>query len=151
MALTIIFIVGVAVVHLLVVPTNLGANTTIIGNVLTLLGGALATMSQGDLLTEVLLYKVVAALAHIAGAALIFWIALRLGAHRDQARASASSAPSTALAQLRRSALMKNSGAITTTGKRAGAGVIPRTAAIEASSQASMPASGIPFDLRKAT
>jgi hypothetical protein len=59
------------------------------GPIWVLLGGALATLSQGDLLTEVLLYKVVAALAHIAGAALIFQIALRLGAHRDRARASA--------------------------------------------------------------
>jgi alpha-1,6-mannosyltransferase len=59
------------------------------GPIWVLLGGALATLSQGDLLTEVLLYKAVAALAHIAGAVLIFQIALRLGAHRDRARASA--------------------------------------------------------------
>jgi len=59
------------------------------GPIWVLLGGAIASVSQGDLLTEVLLYKVVAALAHIAGAVLIFHIALRLGAHRDRARASA--------------------------------------------------------------
>jgi hypothetical protein len=59
------------------------------GPIWVLLGGALATLSQGDLLTEVLLYKVVAALAHIAGAVLVFQIARRLGAHRDRARASA--------------------------------------------------------------
>ena len=59
------------------------------GPIWVLIGGALATLSQGDLLTEVLLYKVVAALAHIAGAVLIFQIARRLGAHRDRARASA--------------------------------------------------------------
>src|SRR5712691_3349788 len=59
------------------------------GPIWVLLGGAIATLANGDLLTEVLLYKVVAALAHIAGAVLIFQIALRLGAHRDRARASA--------------------------------------------------------------
>src|SRR5712692_7698680 len=59
------------------------------GPIWVLLGGAIASVSHGDLLTEVLLYKVVAALAHIAGAVLIFQIALRLGAHRDRARASA--------------------------------------------------------------
>ncbi len=59
------------------------------GPIWVLIGGALATLSHGDLLTEVLLYKVVAALAHIAGAVLIFQIARRLGAHRDRARASA--------------------------------------------------------------
>jgi len=59
------------------------------GPIWVLIGGAIASVSRGDLLTEVLLYKVVAALAHIAGAVVIFQIALRLGAHRDRARASA--------------------------------------------------------------
>src|SRR5439155_11964283 len=59
------------------------------GPIWVLFGGAIAGLSQGDLLTEVLLYKLVAALAHIAGAVLIFQIARRLGAHQDRARASA--------------------------------------------------------------
>jgi alpha-1,6-mannosyltransferase len=59
------------------------------GPIWVLLGAALATVSGGNLLTEVLLYKLVAALAHVAGAALIFQIVIRLGAHRDRACASA--------------------------------------------------------------
>src|SRR5437879_2385985 len=59
------------------------------GPIWGLLGGAIATLGHGDLLTEVLLYKVVAALAHIAGALIILQIALRLGAHQDRATASA--------------------------------------------------------------
>jgi hypothetical protein len=45
MALTIILILAVAVVHLLVVPTRLGDNGPIVGNVLSLLGGALASIT----------------------------------------------------------------------------------------------------------
>lgn len=59
------------------------------GPLWVLLGGLLATASQADLLTEVLLYKMVAALAHVAAGVLIFKIALQLGANRDRARASA--------------------------------------------------------------
>src|SRR5579859_619437 len=59
------------------------------GPIWVLLGGLLATLSHDDLLTEVLLYKLVAALAHIAGAGLIFQIALKLGAHHERASASA--------------------------------------------------------------
>jgi hypothetical protein len=44
MALTIILILGIGVVHLLVIPSNLGPNTQIVGNVLSLLGGALASI-----------------------------------------------------------------------------------------------------------
>src|SRR5882762_4059343 len=47
------------------------------GPIWVLIGGAIATLGHGDLLTEVLLYKAVAGLAHIAGAVLIFQIALR--------------------------------------------------------------------------
>jgi alpha-1,6-mannosyltransferase len=59
------------------------------GPIWLLLGGAFASVSRGDLLTEVVLYKLVAALAHMAAAALIFQIAMQLGAHRERARASA--------------------------------------------------------------
>jgi hypothetical protein len=59
------------------------------GPIWVLLGGLLATVSRGDLLTEVLLYKIVAALAHIVGAVFVLQIALRLSADRDKARASA--------------------------------------------------------------
>jgi hypothetical protein len=58
------------------------------GPIWVLLGGLLATVSHGDLLTEVLLYKLVAAAAHVGGAAIIYQVALRLGAHRPRARAS---------------------------------------------------------------
>jgi hypothetical protein len=54
-----------------------------------LLDGAVATLARGDLLTEVLLYKGVAAVAHLAGAGLVFSIARRLGAELPMARASA--------------------------------------------------------------
>jgi hypothetical protein len=59
------------------------------GPVWVLLNGALATLARGDLLGEVLLYKGVAALAHLAGAGLVFSIARRLGAGLPRARASA--------------------------------------------------------------
>src|SRR5450631_614485 len=59
------------------------------GPVWVLLNGALATLARGDLLAEVLLYKGVAALAHLAGAGLVFGIARRLGAALPMARASA--------------------------------------------------------------
>ncbi len=59
------------------------------GPIWVLVGGALATLSRGDLLTEVLLYKLVAALAHVGGAVLVYLIGLRLGARQDRARAGA--------------------------------------------------------------
>jgi hypothetical protein len=59
------------------------------GPVWVLLGGGLATIAQGNLLVEVLLYKGVAAVAHISGAALIYAISKRLASDRYQARASA--------------------------------------------------------------
>ena len=59
------------------------------GPVWVLLNGALSILARGDLLVEVLLYKGVAAVAHLAGAGLVFSIALRLGARRPMARASA--------------------------------------------------------------
>jgi hypothetical protein len=59
------------------------------GPVWVLLNGALAVLAQGDLLVEVLLYKGVAALAHLAGAGLVLSIARRLGATPAMARASA--------------------------------------------------------------
>jgi hypothetical protein len=59
------------------------------GPIWVLLSGALAFMAQGDLLTEVLLYKGVAAGAHLAGAGLVFAIARRLSADVCRARASA--------------------------------------------------------------
>jgi hypothetical protein len=59
------------------------------GPVWVLLNGALAVLAQGDLLTEVLLYKGVAALAHLAGAGIVFSIACKLSKKPDVARASA--------------------------------------------------------------
>jgi len=59
------------------------------GPVWVLLNGALALLARGDLLVEVLLYKGVAVLAHLAGAGLVFAIARRLGAEPPMARASA--------------------------------------------------------------
>jgi hypothetical protein len=59
------------------------------GPIWVLIGGAFATLAQGDLLQEVLLYKGIAALAHIGGAALIFQIARRLTHDRAMAQASA--------------------------------------------------------------
>jgi alpha-1,6-mannosyltransferase len=58
------------------------------GPIWVLLGGGIAALGRGDLLTEVLLYKLVAALAHLGGGALIYLIARKLT--RDTARAQAS-------------------------------------------------------------
>ncbi len=59
------------------------------GPVWVLLGGDLASLAQGDLLTELLLYKLLAAAAHIGGAALVYRIALNLTRMRTRAQASA--------------------------------------------------------------
>src|SRR5438128_9374631 len=59
------------------------------GPIWVLLGGAIATLARGDLLTEVLAYKAAAALAQIGGAGLIYLIAMRLGAGPIRARTSA--------------------------------------------------------------
>jgi alpha-1,6-mannosyltransferase len=59
------------------------------GPVWVLLDGAVAAVARGNLLVEVLLYKGVAAAAHLAGAGLVFSIARRLGAELPRARASA--------------------------------------------------------------
>jgi alpha-1,6-mannosyltransferase len=53
-----------------------------------LLGDTLAWLARGDLLTEIVLYKVVAALAHLAGGLLVLGIARQLGAPACFARAS---------------------------------------------------------------
>ncbi len=58
------------------------------GPIWVLIGGAFATVAQGDLLKEVLLYKAIAAVAHLGGAGLILLIARRLS--RDPAMAQAS-------------------------------------------------------------
>ena len=55
-----------------------------------LLGAGVALLAHGDLLVEVLVYKGVAALAHLAGGGLVYAIARRLtGDVRAKARASA--------------------------------------------------------------
>jgi hypothetical protein len=54
-----------------------------------LLGGAIASLTRTDLLGEVLVYKLVAALAHLASAAIVFQVARRLGKRQTMARASA--------------------------------------------------------------
>src|SRR5438477_2884999 len=59
------------------------------GPVWVLLGGAIAALAQADLLKEVLLYKVLAALAHIGGAAVVYRVAQRLSGRPLQAQASA--------------------------------------------------------------
>jgi alpha-1,6-mannosyltransferase len=59
------------------------------GPLWVLLGGAFAGLARGDLLTEVLLYKAVAALAHLGGGALIYAIARRLSGCATLASASA--------------------------------------------------------------
>lgn len=58
------------------------------GPIWVLIGGAFAALAQGDLLKEVLLYKLVAASAHVAGAAVIYPIAR--GLTRDPKLATAS-------------------------------------------------------------
>jgi alpha-1,6-mannosyltransferase len=59
------------------------------GPVWVLLGGAVSALARGDLLTEVLAYKVVASLAHVAGGAFVFLIARRLTSNPTTAIASA--------------------------------------------------------------
>ena len=59
------------------------------GPVWVLLGGAFATLAQGDLLKEVLLYKLVAASAHVAGAAIVYRIARNLTRDFELAAVSA--------------------------------------------------------------
>jgi alpha-1,6-mannosyltransferase len=59
------------------------------GPIWVVLGHGLATLARGDLLIEIVLYKVVGALAHVAGAALVLAVARKLGAGECQARASA--------------------------------------------------------------
>jgi hypothetical protein len=59
------------------------------GPIWVLLGGALAALANGGLLTEVVVYKGIGAAAHLGGAALVFAIARRLGADLWLARASA--------------------------------------------------------------
>jgi hypothetical protein len=58
------------------------------GPIWVLLGDGIATLGRGSLLGEVLLYKLVAALAHLGGGAVIYQIARTLT--RDTARAQAS-------------------------------------------------------------
>jgi alpha-1,6-mannosyltransferase len=48
------------------------------GPIWILLGDAFASLARGDLLTEVLLYKLIAALAHLGGAAMVYLIAQRI-------------------------------------------------------------------------
>jgi hypothetical protein len=59
------------------------------GPIWVLLGGAFATIAQGNLLSEVLLYKGLAALAHLGGAAMTYLVAHRLTSDPRTARASA--------------------------------------------------------------
>lgn len=59
------------------------------GPLWVLLGDALATIARGDLMVEVLLYKAVAALAHLVGALLVLVVGRRLGAEETHARAGA--------------------------------------------------------------
>jgi hypothetical protein len=54
------------------------------GPVWVLLGGAVASLAQGDLLREVLFYKGIAVMAHLGGAGLIYLIAQRLS-HDERA------------------------------------------------------------------
>jgi hypothetical protein len=59
------------------------------GPIWVLLGGGFAALARGDLLTETLLYKTIAALAHLGGGLLIYSIAHRLTRDDRAARASA--------------------------------------------------------------
>jgi hypothetical protein len=54
-----------------------------------LLGGGIASLARADLLDEVLGYKLVAAAAHLASAAIVYRIALTLAGSRARAQASA--------------------------------------------------------------
>jgi alpha-1,6-mannosyltransferase len=58
------------------------------GPVWVLLGGGLALLAHGNLLLEVLLYKMVGGLAHLASAGLIYAIVACLSGNRPGARAS---------------------------------------------------------------
>src|SRR5207237_805297 len=58
------------------------------GPIWVLLGDAFAGLARGDLLVEVLLYKVVAAWAHLGGAAMVYLLAERISDQR-MARLSA--------------------------------------------------------------
>jgi alpha-1,6-mannosyltransferase len=59
------------------------------GPIWALLAGAIASVGQDNLLGQVLLYKIVAALAHLASAAVVYRIALRLASDTSLAQASA--------------------------------------------------------------
>jgi hypothetical protein len=59
------------------------------GPVWVIIGGALSALANGNLLTEVLAYKALAALAHLGGGVLVYLIAQGLGADAPDARASA--------------------------------------------------------------
>jgi len=59
------------------------------GPVWALLGGGIAILANGNLLAEVLAYKLLAALAHLASGAAIYQIAMRLTSDAMRARASA--------------------------------------------------------------
>ena len=59
------------------------------GPVWVLLSGAVASLAGSDLLREMLLYKLLAAAAHLGSAALVLQIARRLGASRSMTQASA--------------------------------------------------------------
>jgi alpha-1,6-mannosyltransferase len=59
------------------------------GPLWVLLGDALAALGQTNLFTEVVLYKLVAALAHLASAALVLSICNQIGATACQAKTSA--------------------------------------------------------------
>jgi hypothetical protein len=59
------------------------------GPVWVLLSGALASIAHADLLAEVMLYKLCAALVLLGGGAFIYWIARRLSGEPRRAQASA--------------------------------------------------------------
>ena len=59
------------------------------GPVWVLLSGGLSLLARLDLLTEVVLYKGLAALAHLVSAAIVYRVALRLTCNHQTARASA--------------------------------------------------------------
>ncbi|MBV9170409.1 MAG: hypothetical protein JOZ81_10035 [Chloroflexi bacterium] len=59
------------------------------GPLWALVSGGIALLARGDLLVEVVLYKLVGALAHLASGVLVYHIALRLAHSEQRARASA--------------------------------------------------------------
>src|SRR5579859_1166916 len=59
------------------------------GPVWALVCGGLASLANGNLLLEVLAYKLLAALAHLASGAVVYRVAMRLTCHAARARASA--------------------------------------------------------------